>query len=334
MEHISFGSVESLHNKVKVAYRYPEPEQMFFAKPKLHGTNASIVFKAGEVYAQSRKNVLTLENDNAGFARWVSELPIDTTNVDAGDSDDSDEVTWILYGEWAGQGIQKNDAVTKIGKKAFFPICLRCIYNGDRPDYVEHEEHDLKKTISDFMGLEDHPDIHIIPKVGKLSICLNGDVDHLTQVETYVNKMVESFETVDPYIKEEFGVEGVGEGVVFYPDTNDWDTYKNLMFKAKTEAHRVNKSKSAASAKVEVSPDVADFVDRFATIQRFEQAMTELNTGFDMKAMGQFLKWVNTDIIKESKDELEESELEWKECAREITNVSRGWFMNNAKRIT
>ena len=326
MEHISFGSVESLHNKVKVAYSYPEPERMFFAKPKLHGTNASIVFNGrGMVFAQSRKNVLTLENDNAGFARWVSELPFKDFVFDG--------MTWILYGEWAGQGIQKNDAVTKIGKKAFFPICLRRIYSDDRPDRVDHEESSIKLALES-MGLADHPDIHIIPKIGEHSICLNGDQNHLTQVETYVNKIVESFEICDPYIQKEFGVEAAGEGVVFYPDTNDWDTYKNLMFKAKTEAHRVNKSKSAASMKVEVSPDVADFADRFATIQRFEQAMTELNTGFDMKAMGQFLKWVNTDIIKESKDELEESELEWKECAKEITNVSRGWFMNNAKRIT
>jgi len=325
MEHISFGSVESLHNKVKEAYRYNIQKNTFFAKPKLHGTNASIVFTPNEVYAQSRKNVLSLENDNAGFARWVSELSLSNKT--------SDGITYILYGEWAGQGIQKNDAVTKIGKKAFFPICLRRIYSDDRPDRVDNEEYLIKSGLEN-MGIADHPDIHIIPKMGEISICLNGDVDHLTQVETYVNKMVESFETVDPYIKEEFGVEGVGEGVVFYPDTNDWNTYKNLMFKAKTEAHRMNKSKSAASAKVEVSPDVADFVDRFATIQRFEQAMTELNTGFDMKAMGQFLKWVNVDIIKESKDELEESELEWKECAKEITKVSRGWFMNNAKRIT
>jgi len=326
MEHISFGSVESLHNKVKVAYRYPEPERMFSVKPKLHGTNASIVFKArGIVYAQSRKNILTLENDNAGFARWVSEISFKDFVFDG--------MTWILYGEWAGQGIQKNDAVTKIGKKAFFPICLRRIYSDDRPDRVDHEEYLIKSGLEN-MGIADHPDIHIIPKMGEISICLNGNVDHLTQVETYVNTLVEGFEICDPYIQQKFGVEGAGEGVVFYPDTNDWDTYKNLMFKAKTEAHRVNKSKSAASAKVEVSPDVADFVDKFATIQRFEQAMTELNTGFDMKAMGQFLKWVNTDIIKESKDELEESELEWKECAREITNVSRGWFMNNAKRIT
>jgi len=325
MEHISFGSVESLHNKVKEAYRYNIQKNTFFAKPKLHGTNASIVFTPNEVYAQSRKNVLSLENDNAGFARWVSELSLSNKT--------SDGITYILYGEWAGQGIQKNDAVTKIGKKAFFPICLRRIYSDDRPDRVDNEEYLIKSGLEN-MGIADHPDIHIIPKMGEISICLNGDVDHLTQVETYVNKMVESFETVDPYIKEEFGVEGVGEGVVFYPDTNDWKTYKNLMFKSKTEAHRVNKSKSAASAKVEVSPDVADFVDRFATIQRFEQAMTELNTGFDMKAMGQFLKWVNTDIIKESKDELEESELEWKECAKEIIKVSRGWFMNNAKRIT
>jgi hypothetical protein len=325
-ELFSFGSVESLHNKVKVAHRYPEPERMFFAKPKLHGTNASIVFKArGIVYAQSRKNVLTLENDNAGFARWVSELNFKDFVFDG--------MTWILYGEWAGQGIGKNDAVTKIGKKAFFPICLRRIYSDDRLDRIDHEEYLIKSGLEN-MGIVDHPDIYIIPKIGEISICLNGNFVHLAKVETYVNTMVENFETVDPYIQKQFGVEAAGEGVVFYPDTHDWETYKNLMFKAKTEAHRVNKSNSAASAKVEVSHYVVEFAEKFATIQRFEQAMTEINTGFDMKSMGQFLKWVNTDILKESKDEIEESELNWKECAKEITNVSRGWFMNNAKRIT
>ena len=53
----------------------------------------------------------------------------------------------------------------------------------------------------------------------------------------------------------------------------------------------------------------------------------------DMKNMGKFLKWVNEDVIKESKDELEASELDWKKCSKEITNRARFWFMDEAKRI-
>lgn len=66
---------------------------------KIDGTNAAVgILDDGTVYAQSRKKIITPEQDNAGFARWVE--------------DSADELRTVLgyglhFGEWWGQGIQR-----------------------------------------------------------------------------------------------------------------------------------------------------------------------------------------------------------------------------------
>lgn len=66
---------------------------------KLDGTNACIVIYNGQVKAQSRKRMITPEDDNYGFARWVYE--------NAGALTDTLGYGYH-YGEWFGEGIQKN----------------------------------------------------------------------------------------------------------------------------------------------------------------------------------------------------------------------------------
>lgn len=68
---------------------------------KVDGTNAAIQIPedGSGVYAQSRKKVITPQSDNYGFARWVDE--------------NQDEIRDLLgygihFGEWYGEGIQKN----------------------------------------------------------------------------------------------------------------------------------------------------------------------------------------------------------------------------------
>lgn len=51
------------------------------------------------VYAQSRKRILTVEDDNYGFARWVHDNA-ETLVMDLGYG--------LNFGEWWGQGIQRN----------------------------------------------------------------------------------------------------------------------------------------------------------------------------------------------------------------------------------
>jgi hypothetical protein len=66
---------------------------------KIDGTNAAvIVTEDGQVAAQSRKRLITPEDDNYGFARWVqdnSEYLRETLG------------TGYHFGEWWGQGIQR-----------------------------------------------------------------------------------------------------------------------------------------------------------------------------------------------------------------------------------
>ena len=64
---------------------------------KIDGTNACvIVSENGEVSAQSRSRLLTVENDNFGFARWVAEHP-ELADLGPGHH----------FGEWWGLGIQR-----------------------------------------------------------------------------------------------------------------------------------------------------------------------------------------------------------------------------------
>lgn len=66
---------------------------------KIDGTNACIVIYDGQVKAQSRNRMITPDNDNAGFAKWVYE--------NAGALTDTLGYGYH-YGEWYGEGIQKN----------------------------------------------------------------------------------------------------------------------------------------------------------------------------------------------------------------------------------
>lgn len=66
---------------------------------KMDGTNACIIISEGQIVGvQSRKRLITPEDDNYGFASWVRENESNLINLGDG----------YHYGEWAGLGIQKN----------------------------------------------------------------------------------------------------------------------------------------------------------------------------------------------------------------------------------
>lgn len=62
---------------------------------KIDGTNAAVIVADGKLYAQSRKRIITPDDDNFGFASWVAEHP---ELVELGEG--------YHYGEWWGKGIQ------------------------------------------------------------------------------------------------------------------------------------------------------------------------------------------------------------------------------------
>jgi hypothetical protein len=71
---------------------------------KLDGTNACVVITEPDsggppygIFAQSRKRLITVDDDNYGFARWVFEHQEELIELGPG----------YHYGEWWGRGIQR-----------------------------------------------------------------------------------------------------------------------------------------------------------------------------------------------------------------------------------
>ncbi len=65
---------------------------------KIDGTNACVVISPeGIISAQSRSQIITPDNDNYGFARWVEDNSEELAKLGGG----------YHFGEWWGSGIQR-----------------------------------------------------------------------------------------------------------------------------------------------------------------------------------------------------------------------------------
>ena len=92
---------------------------------KIDGTNACIIIQDGVIVGvQSRKRLITHDDDNYGFAGWVSRNEEDLLSLGDG----------YHYGEWAGLGIQKNPHCLE--KKEFF-LFNTFRWNPDNPNKPE-----------------------------------------------------------------------------------------------------------------------------------------------------------------------------------------------------
>lgn len=294
-----FPSIEQLHSVAKLALKQGRTGDIkYVAKIKLHGTNACVRIEPdGSVHAQKRSGDCTPEHDNAGFAAWLEDKK-DFFRVQYGET----LTPRYLYGEWAGEGIQKGDAVGK-APKCFYPFMYQ------------------RGTLT-LLGDEDYPfdDIKPVPIFKEYTVNF-FDKEKMDAFVAEVTKDVDAIGECDPFIKELYGIEGPGEGLVFYPEPFDSD----YMFKVKTQAHMNNKrlDKAVVSFTPEQVKHIDDFCAKYVTTSRLEQGVTETGE-IDIKKTGMYVGWVCKDVLKESKDEL--GDLEWKPCAAVITRMAREYY--------
>ena len=67
-----------------------------------------------------------------------------------------------------------------------------------------------------------------------------------------------------------------------------------------------------------------------------EKVFTSVNKPLDIKEIGNFLKWIVGDVIKEESDTLKDNGLEPKDVNGAISNIARNWFLvkwNDLKNI-
>jgi len=324
--------LETLRSNLGESYKLPSVT--YKAKIKLHGTNAAVqIHPDGKVFAQSRTSVITPENDNAGFAKWVND------NIEQFKKLVRDDVITI-FGEWCGKGIQQSTAINNIDKKIFAVFAVQYGNSDDSARYYVEPQAIVTEWLAATPLESWYGDMFVLPWYGEETILDFSNTEQLRRAAEKLNEEVAKVEACDPWVKATFGVEGVGEGLVFYPIIKDSEfvimrsDYSDLFFKAKGEQHKVVKQKAAVQIDPEVAASVNEFVDMFVTPARLEQAVTTACNGqYDAKLTGAFLKWITADVQKESGAELEASKLDWAKVNKPVMEAARKWYQEKVKSL-
>jgi len=236
-----------------------------------------------------------------------------------------------VFGEWCGKGIQKRTAVSMCDRKIFAVFAVQ--FGGESGKLAKLEIHPDK--IAEF--LPKHPDIFVLPFYGEPIVLDFGDRTQLESAVEILNQAVNTVETVDPWVKETFGIEGIGEGLVLFPESNELAerlSYAELLFKAKGEKHQAVKTKQPVQIDPEVAKSLDDFVNIVVTPARLEQGVTEVGCNqFEMAKIGAFLQWFTADVQKESAAELEAAQLTWKDVNKAVMNAAKKWYQEKSKSL-
>lgn len=322
--------IEQFHNIRKYFLAYPEvfanlqKPTPYKSKVKLHGTNAAIQVNVdGDIVVQSRSGIITSKNDNVGFAKWVEDNKSAWLNIPL-------KEPVIFFGEWFGPGVQTGVACSDIKTKSFAIFAAMLLsdkYKEDDNTFIIDP-----KALEECVGKIDN--VYVLPYYSEIEIDWSASDEELQNKVDEINKQVQEVEKCDPWVKETFGVEGVGEGLVFSPDLPYYSNYKNFVFKAKGSEHRVIKAKAAAQVNPNVSANVEAFVAMFCTEARLQQGAKAVSNGemFNNRFIGPFVKWMSEDIKKESKHELEVSNLKWEQVSKQVETKSRTWYIEQVKK--
>lgn len=313
---IKFGSIGQFRNFIKTMQYLGWRKINLIGTVKIHGTNSSVGLdlKDNSLFYQSCNRVLSLDDDNYDFAKYIEDNKTEFLKIfdeikNKINTEKYDSI--IIYGELAGKGIQNKVAVSEIDR-FFAPFSIV----GVNKDTVD--ELDVKLSVNE--SIRFYP----VETFGVYNVKLDLDNVHLAQQE--IKDLTISIENECP-VGKYFGVSGTGEGIVFTDET------KQYSFKSKGEKHSVSKVKVIANVDIEKINKIKDFVDYSVTENRLNQGieyLKEMNKELDISNMGDFLRWLANDVLKEEQDVITENGLDndLKAIMKSVSSKGRKWFMD------
>ena len=351
MNHISYPSTEqfaSLIGNINRTYNFegldengkaiydpskPKPVLDFVGTVKLHGTAFYVCYNdANGIWFQSRENVITPTKDNAGSAIFgemnkdalmeIIEQVYDTHNLGR-------ELTVMICSEWAGKGVQKNVGISNI-PKAMFIYGIKIVHDGN-DDFVNY--------YIDYAGYR-NVEKRIFNMLDFKTYNITVDFNMPQLVQNHILELVLEVENECPVAKELIGtiepdMSMIGEGIVFSRIVNG----TRQMFKAKGERHagasKVKTIRKVDDAKLNL---VLDFVDKITPEWRLEQMLDKtfdlMNGGhIERSKMGDYIKAVMADIIKEEMLTFQEAGLEMKDVSKYAAEEIKKYFFQREKEL-
>jgi hypothetical protein len=303
---IKYPKIQSLHN-IRKSRAAQGLIVNYTGTIKLHGTNAGVRFVDGRINPQSRERTLSIQNDNAGFAAWCLAPATQGALFSLKDriAPGQDDVT--LFGEWVGPNVQRGVAISKIERKVF--VLLGAYVNDT---FIGPVCSTSTENEAGIYSIVDVPTYHITINYGDYAAVL---ADAAT-----INQWVEEVEKCCPFTKAVFGVEGIGEGIVFKCGDPE------LWFKAKGAAHRGARHKEAVVLEPATLDSIEEFVAFALTEARLNQGLEHV-TGRTSDQIGPFLHWISQDVATECVDELTDNNLTWKDVVKPLQRAAREWFV-------
>jgi hypothetical protein len=300
-----------------------KPTLTFKGTVKLHGTNAAVCYnKDGGFWAQSRENIITVEKDNAGFAFFaqsnLGSFMALMNIVHYREKIDPSKNTVTIYGEWCGGNIQKGVGITNLPKSFF-------IFGVKVTPHTETEE-ELKANPAYWVDYSDlrHPEVNIFNIDDYPTYSMDIDFNMPQLVQNKLSELTIAVEEECPVAKA-FGFSGIGEGIV-------WSTTLNgnvHRFKVKGEKHSSSKVKTLAAVDTEKLESIQSFVEYAVTESRFKQALENVfpnEEPIENKKLGDVIRWVVNDVIKEEMDTMTDNKIEPKDVNKYISSKVRDMF--------
>lgn len=261
--------------------------------PKLDGTNGSIwLNEHGEIKAGSRNRELSLEQDNAGFYKWV----LEQSNI-------KEFLTKYpsakLYGEWLVKHTIKTYKDEAWHKFYVFDVIEGC-------DYMMYE---------DYRPLLEQYNIDYIPPIAKVNNGIKDTYEKLLEKNTYL-------------IKDGMGI---GEGIVIknYDYTNKYG--RKTWAKIVANEFKDNKLKQWETPEIKPINEIENqIVEKYCTeafIEKEYQKLCNANDGWSSKMISRLIETLNHEFIKEEiynvVKEFKSPVIDFKKLRQYVTNKTK-----------
>lgn len=256
-----FAKIGSFSKVAKWACFNDVGKVIYHGTVKLHGTNAGIRREGMRLVAQSRNREITPDDDNMGFAAWVAKNEIELLcefNRCGMHADGS-----TLYGEWIGPGINRGCAVNQLEFRRFVVFASRDPHG----DYTQ-----------DWSDLNPSGDIGL--DTVRRAPCWRMTVDFKSADSRAAFAAAADDETLR--VEKQcpfgalFGIDGLGEGIVWTPATPKYMGVEELFIKTKGAKHRVANRRAAAVSDPEALASAREFVEFAVTPARLDQGIEVL----------------------------------------------------------
>lgn len=305
------------------------------SSPKIHGAHVDLVmtynpkdYNDKSFHIQSRNNIIDMNSNMYGAVSFITDrqttihkfFEIIVNAVIA----TGEPHKIVIACEFAGSNIQTNVAFTQVAK------CLVILGVQVDKEWMPPQQWSCFHLQSEQERIYSVMDA----RIPRYDFTLKMNDTGVAQ--NHLAVLVDEVEAQCPFAFNIFGVQGIGEGLVFH--VKGYESDPEMYFKVKGAKHQETKVKTLkplSPENLEKLKRLDVFVDSIVTPQRLHQGldyMYEQQWAMnDIKNIGHYIRWVIDDVNKECSDDMKDFNMDTKKVQQKVAQRAKTHFLIIAK---